>query len=196
MDRIAPIPGVAGILLFGSVARGDADEYSDYDVLILFKDSASMRSGWDAVFSATGPMNLNIHAIPETLEELGSANPVFLRELEKHGRVLYAREPFRARIGHQLARPFTIVSYDLSSLSYKDKMRVLYRLYESGAGGVVGESGGMKLSSGCVLVPREAGQEIADLIQSIGAKTLRIDVLVEERGLPKKAEDRARGRSG
>lgn len=179
-DRVAPIPGVVGIILFGSVARGGADEYSDYDVLILFKDGASMKSGWDAVFGAIGPMNLNIHAVPETLEELGRANPVFLREVEEHGRVLYAREALAARIGHLLLKPFAIVSYDLSSLPYRGKMRVLYRLYERGEGGLVGESGGTKLGGGCVLVPREAGREIVDLMLSSGAKASRTDVFVEE----------------
>ncbi|HYR04375.1 MAG TPA: nucleotidyltransferase domain-containing protein [Nitrososphaerales archaeon] len=184
VDRMAPIPGLVGILLFGSVARGEADEYSDYDLLVLFKDRASMRDGWDAVFAATGPMNLNIHAIPETMDEFSRANPVFLRELEKDGRVLFSREPFATRISSQLARPFSVVSYDLSSLSYKEKMRVLYRLYRAGRGGIVEGNGGVKLGSGCVLVPRDAGREIVDMARSSGAKATKIDVLLEERDLP------------
>src|SRR5436853_192218 len=119
-----------------------------------------ISSDLDAVFAATGPMNLNIHAIPETLEEFSKANPVFLRELERDGRVLYSREPFGTRVSSPLARPFSIVSYDLSSLSYREKMRVLYRLYRAGRGGLVEGSGGVKLGGGCVLVPRDAGQKI------------------------------------
>jgi predicted nucleotidyltransferase len=187
VDRMAPIQGVVGILLFGSVARGEADEYSDYDILVLFKDGASMRRGWDAVFAATGPMKLNIHAIPETLEELGRANPVFLRELEEHGKVLYSREPFQTRIGSPLARPFSIVSYDLASLPYSGKMRVLYRLYGGREGGLVARGGGTKLGAGCVLVPRDAAKEIVDLARSNGAKASRIDVLVDEAGRPRPA---------
>jgi predicted nucleotidyltransferase len=186
VDRIAPIPGVVGILLFGSVAKGQADEHSDYDLLILFRDRASLRAGWDAVFAATGPMNLNIQAIPETLDELGKANPVFLRELEEHGRVLYSREPFATQVSSPLARPFSIVSYDLSSLSYREKMRVLYRMYKGDHGGLVGGSGGMKLAGGCALVPRDVAQKVVDLARSSGAKASRIDVLLEEQGLTRR----------
>jgi len=117
------------------------------------------------------------------MDEFSKANPVFLRELEKDGRVLFSREPFATRISSPLARRFSIVSYDLSSLSYKEKMRVLYRLYRAGRGGMVGGSGGAKLGSGCVLVPREAGREIVDMARSSGAKATKIDVLLEERGL-------------
>jgi len=54
-----------------------------------------MRDGWDSVFAATGPMNLDIHAIPETLDELARASHAFLRELERDARILYSRGPFR-----------------------------------------------------------------------------------------------------
>ena len=30
--------GVVGIVLFGSQARGDYDEFSDYDLLVLFEN--------------------------------------------------------------------------------------------------------------------------------------------------------------
>jgi predicted nucleotidyltransferase len=180
VDRLAPIPGVVGILLFGSVAKGEADEYSDYDVLILFKDRASLRREWDSVFTETASMNLNVHAVPETMDELEKANPVFLKELEKHAKVLYARSPFSTRFGSRLTRECSVVSYDLSPLTYREKMRVLYRLYEGGGGGVVGKSGGMKLSSGCVLVPRGWANEVVHLLKSSGADALRLDVLLEE----------------
>ncbi len=38
VDAIAQIDGVLGIILFGSAARGDRDEYSYYDLLVLFRD--------------------------------------------------------------------------------------------------------------------------------------------------------------
>lgn len=33
---------IIGIFLFGSFVRGDYDEYSDYDLLILFEDKCLM----------------------------------------------------------------------------------------------------------------------------------------------------------
>jgi predicted nucleotidyltransferase len=183
VERMAPLQGLVGIILFGSVARGDADEYSDYDLLILFRDRASLRKAWDAVFEATGSMKLSIHAVPETLEELGKANPVFLRELEKHGKVIYSRFPFAARLAPTLGREYSLVSYDLATLSYKEKMRILYRLYEAGGQGVVGRRGGAKLSSGCLMIPTGAASEVVGILKSGGARAVRLDVLLEGEGV-------------
>lgn len=180
VDRVSPTPGVVAIVLFGSVARGEADEYSDLDLLILFKDRASLWDGWNSLFKEIGSMNLNIHAIPETLDEFKGANPVFLEELEKHGKVLYSRLPFTLTVGSPLRRPFSIISYDLRSLSSKEKMRILYRLYESGGGGDVGRSGGIKLGSGCILVPHGESSGLVNFIESRGAEAFKIDVLLEE----------------
>ncbi|MEM2940142.1 MAG: nucleotidyltransferase domain-containing protein [Thermoproteota archaeon] len=34
---------VITIILFGSFARGDYDEYSDYDLLVVFRNKESMQ---------------------------------------------------------------------------------------------------------------------------------------------------------
>jgi hypothetical protein len=36
---------------------------------------------------------MNLHVIPQTLEELKAANPAFLEDLVKHGKILFARFP-------------------------------------------------------------------------------------------------------
>lgn len=195
VDRLVPIPGMVAIILFGSVARKEADEYSDIDILILFKDKESLWKGWDAVFKKTGSMKFNVHAIPETIDEFSRANSVFVEQLKKDGKVLYAKWPFDLLSGSAFERQaFSIVSYDLSALSYKEKMRVVYHLYESGGkGGVVGRSGGMRLGAGCVLVPREEGFRLLDFVKSSRAKAFKIDVLLDgykrERGRATLHED-------
>lgn len=201
VDRLSPIRGVVAVLLFGSVARGDYDEYSDYDVLIVLKDRESLNREWDALFSRIGDMKLDIHAIPETMEELRNANPVFLDELRKHGKVLFARTPFRVSLGATGLEPLSIVTYDLSMLPYKDKMRAIYAMYGKGGKGLVGESGGSRLGHGCVVVPREAGTKLVGLLRSIGAGAVGIDILAEgpDRGPfglePRKAVAEGRGRT-
>jgi len=42
VKKISRIHGVVGIFLFGSLARGDYDKYSDYDLLVLFEDKVLM----------------------------------------------------------------------------------------------------------------------------------------------------------
>jgi predicted nucleotidyltransferase len=187
VESVSSIPGVVAIILFGSVARGEADEYSDIDVLVLFKNRDSLWRGWDSVFRETGRMNLNIHVIPQTLGELSEANSLFVEDLQKHGKVLFARSPFNLLMGLARGQPFSIISYDLSALSSREKMRVVYRLYEGGGkGGVVGRSGGMKLAAGCVLVPQDECFALISFLKTSGAKALKIDVLLLENGKKKR----------
>jgi predicted nucleotidyltransferase len=93
VEAASKVRGVVGVVLFGSFARGDYDEYSDYDLIVLFEDKAKMWQSWDELFQSVGSLRLNLHLEPETLEELKTANPVFLDELSSHGKVLFAKFP-------------------------------------------------------------------------------------------------------
>jgi len=79
VDAITKVDGVLGIILFGSAARGDLDEYSDYDLLVLFRDEKSLWSQWNAVYERVGELRLLIHVIPKTIQEFREATePTFL----------------------------------------------------------------------------------------------------------------------
>jgi hypothetical protein len=52
-----------------------------------------MWQNWGSLFQAVGELEMSLHLIPEALEELKTANPLFLNELSKHGSVLYAKMP-------------------------------------------------------------------------------------------------------
>jgi predicted nucleotidyltransferase len=93
VDVLARIQGVVGVFLFGSFARGDYDEYSDYDLLVIFENKNLMWRNWDELFKSVGSLKMNLHVIPQTLEELKATNPAFLEDLVKHGKVLFARFP-------------------------------------------------------------------------------------------------------
>lgn len=181
-DAVSQIRGVVALILFGSIARGDSDEYSDYDVLVVFESKALLWQSWDTLFTKIGSMNINIHAIPETMEELQRANPVFLDRLTKEGRLLFARSPFPAVFNSPRLDPFSVVCYDLSGLSSKQKMRVMYDLYRRRRRGIVAELGGSKLGAGCVLVPRGECPRLVKLLESTGAGVVTTDVFLERRG--------------
>ena len=42
VQAISSVKGVVAIILFGSRARGDYDKYSDYDILVVFRDDEVM----------------------------------------------------------------------------------------------------------------------------------------------------------
>jgi len=180
VNAVSKIQGVIGILLFGSLARGDYDEYSDYDLLVLFEDKASMWQSWDELFQAVGLLRLNQHLIPETLEELKAANPVFLNELFNHGKVLFARFPLEVFLQPIRLEPFCLIIYDMSGLSSRDKMKVTYLLYRKGGVGALAKMGGVKLSDGCVLVPNSVSDEIVGILSSLGVEAKKLEIYVSE----------------
>jgi len=175
VNEISKIQSVAGIFLFGSLVRGDYNEYSDYDLLVIFEDKTSMWRNWDELFQSVSNLKMNLHVIPQTLEELKTANPVFLDELFKHGKVLYARLPLEVFPKPLKLKPFHLIFYDMSSLSYKDKMKVSYLLYKK-RGGTVSEMGGIKLSESCIMVPSTVGDEIIDRLRALGVNVKKMEI--------------------
>lgn len=180
VNVVSKIQGVAGILLFGSLARGDFDEYSDYDMLVLFEDKGLMWQSWDELFRVVGGLKLNLHLIPETLEELKTANPEFLNELLRHGKVLFARLPLEVFLKPVKLEPFCLITYDMGGLNYRDKMKVVYFLYRKGGAGAVARIGGIKLSEGCVLIPNNASNEIIAKLRSFSIDAKKMEVYVSE----------------
>jgi predicted nucleotidyltransferase len=183
LNVASKIQGVIGIILFGSLARGDYDEYSDYDLLVLFENKTSMWQSWDELFQAVGDLKLNLHVIPETLEELKAANSVFLNELFKHGKVLFARSPLEVSLQPVKLESFCLISYDMSGLTYRDKMKVIYSLYRKGGAGVLATIGGTKLSDGCIIIPNNASDEITALLTSFNVETKKLEIYVNENSL-------------
>jgi len=180
VDVVSKIRGVIGVFLFGSLARGDYDEYSDFDLLVIFEEKALMWQNWDELFQAVGSLKMILHVIPQTLEELKAANPVFLDELFRHGKVLFARFPFEVFSRSVKLEPFCLIIYDMSGLSYRDKMKVVYFLYKKGSGGAVAKMGGIKLTEGCVLVPSYVGDEIIDKLSAFGVDAKKLEIYVSK----------------
>ncbi len=185
VGSITSLPAVIGVLLFGSSARGDFDEFSDYDLLILFENKEALWKDWDRLFQEIGRLNLNVHAIPQTLEELQTANPVFLKEVEEHGKVLFAKAPFDVSIKPINLKPYSLIIYGMSGLNYKDKMRALYRLYDKGGGGYLATSGGIKLGKSCLIVPSEVEKEVIEILTAHRAVISRIEAYIDPEDIEK-----------
>lgn len=183
VETISRFGGVVGILLFGSMARGDYDEYSDYDLLVVFEDKSAMWREWDELFKAVGSFGLNTHVIPISLEEFKEVNPVFLEELSKNGRVLFARLPMEASLKPIPLKPFSLIVYSMAGLNYKDKMKISYFLYRKGGEGFVTKAGGAKLNEGCILVPKDAAKEIVGFLSEFGIKARKLEVELREESL-------------
>jgi len=189
VEALSKFDGIVAVLLFGSYARGDYDEYSDYDLLVIFEDKTSMWASWKELFRAVGNFRMNIHVIPETLEELKRANPSFQEELVKFGKVLYAKLPMEVYLKPVKLRPYTIIFYDMAGLNIKDKMRASYLLYKKRGGGLLAETGGVKLNDGCILAPSNTAEKLLKALNNLGAKTRKIEVFLEADSIDEVLED-------
>jgi len=178
VDVVSKVSGVVGVFLFGSLARGDYDEFSDYDLLVVFKDKMVMWKNWDPLFEAVGGLRLNLHVVPEALDELKAANPVFLDDLFRFGKILYARFPFEVFAGPVGLESYCLVVYEMSGLSVRDKMRVVYFLFRKGGVGEVGRAGGFRVGEGCLLVPSKACDVIVEGLKSFGVGARKLETYV------------------
>jgi uncharacterized protein len=88
------------ITLFGSYARGDADEHSDVDFLILMKGKGRRVHDQAVAISLAidfgFPVDLVVRS-PEEFERRIAWGDHFLREIQEKGKVLY--EAADARMG-------------------------------------------------------------------------------------------------
>jgi len=178
VDVVSKVEGVIGVILFGSLARGDFDEFSDYDLLVVFEDKAALWRSWDTLFDAVGGLRLNLHVIPEALEELKVANPVFLDDLFRFGRVLFARFPFEVFAGPVGLESYCLVAYEMSGLSVRDKMRVVYFLFRKGGKGQLARMGGFRIGEGCLLVPSGACDLIVEGLKSLGVEARKLETYI------------------
>jgi len=180
VNVLSKIHGVVGVFLFGSLARGDYDEYSDYDLLVLFEDKVLMWQNWDKLFQAVGNLKMNLHVIPETIEELKAANPVFLEELFRHGKVLFAKLPLEVFSKPIKLEPYCLIIYDMSGLNYRGKMKAFYFLYRKGGAGALAKMEGIKLTEGCLLVPSNVSDEITNTLSALGVNAKKLEIYVSE----------------
>lgn len=175
---ISSIDDVIAIILFGSIAKGEYDEYSDYDLLVILKDKESLWKRWNELFKKVGELNLLIHCIPKSLDEFLNSEPIFLTEILKNGKLLYSKYPFQAYMKPINLKHMKLIIYNLSKLNQKDKMKIIYKLHGKGNSknrGIINKVNGIKLNDGCILIPEENSKDIIDILKKYGAEINIID---------------------
>jgi len=127
LDRVkswAP-PELSGVVLFGSLVRGDFGSRSDIDVLMVFDEPDPGRHLTDVtkIITALKP-HREIRPVLTNLKDVGAD---LLREIMREGTVLHGK----LVVGpDSLAlKPYSIVSYDLSAASSTTRQRVARRVY-------------------------------------------------------------------
>ncbi|MGC9345682.1 MAG: nucleotidyltransferase domain-containing protein [Candidatus Bathyarchaeales archaeon] len=172
VEAITQVNGIVTIILFGSRAKGNYDEYSDYDLLVVFENDEIMWKNRRKMYENVGKLGLFTQVLTRSMRELWEkTEPTFLQSILKHGIILYLRYPMQAPALLQNLKPMAIVTYNLKGLTQKEKMTVIYRLFgKRTIKGIVQRGGGEKLGDGCFLIPVENLEEVVQILKQHNIK--------------------------
>lgn len=179
---LSAIEDVKAVVLYGSFARGEVTSRSDIDLLILTTERKTGKEVRDKIIELERETGRNIQPTIRTLEELQKTDTGLLQNIFQEGKVLYLREAADIPSAILLQqKPFLVYTFQLSSLTQKDKARFNRQLYEQtrkgyNYKGLLQEIGGQKLSAGCVLVPHAEGQKIEKFFRQFKVKFNQLKV--------------------
>jgi len=158
---------VAGVILFGSYARGDFGRSSDVDLLLVVEGATQpgeTNIGAEAlrlVGEVEAEMRLPMHLAPliAAAERPSALGPDLLHAIWTEGVILYARAGVVARLQPAGLAPWTLVRFSVARARPTERVRLSRRLH-----GVGGRPGLLRppasaLGPGALLLP--AGQQEA-----------------------------------
>ena len=94
-EKIAGLPGVEKVILFGSYARGNPTPDSDVDLLVVWNTRRPRTERWMAVsrlFSRRPfPMDIIVRT-PRQFKDALTRNDCFIRDVVSTGKVLFEKE--------------------------------------------------------------------------------------------------------
>lgn len=70
VQAITSVHGVVAVILFGSRAKGDYDEYSDYDLLVVFENDEAMWKNRRKLYENVGKLGLFTQVLTRSVREL------------------------------------------------------------------------------------------------------------------------------
>ena len=180
--ELSRIEDVKAVILYGSLARGEFTSRSDIDLFILTTDDKTQKEVEDKVIELESAIGRNIQPTIRTVAELQKTDTGLLQNIFQEGKVLYLKEPSDIPSAILLQqKPFLIYSFQISSLSQKDKARFNRQLYEQTKKdykykGLLQEIGGQKLSPGCVMIPYMQKEAIEKFFKKFKVKFEQLKV--------------------
>jgi len=175
VERLARIPSLEAVVLFGSYARGEADKRSDIDLLLIFGKKSDIRKFEKELLDVLDefralPLRFSKRGVDEVAEDLSFFYNVF-----REGYVLYKRPNVKllpAAIARE--KQAIVYTYELGSLPHGQKLkfnaalftRVVKKKYRYT--GLLERARGEKLGNGAILIPANAERDIDALFRRYG----------------------------
>lgn len=118
-------PTLSGVILFGSMVRGDFGPRSDIDMLMVFdeQDPGQHLAEITKLITALKP-HREIRPVLTNMKDIGAD---LLKEIVREGVVLYGK--IVVATDYLAIKPYLVVSYDLSGTDSTTRQRVARRVY-------------------------------------------------------------------
>lgn len=171
---------VKTVIVFGSVARGEAKEDSDLDLCIICPKSLKKKIS-NLLLNFEKNYNRNISVI-FTDENFTDLDRNYIETIIKEGKVLKGKMP-EVSLNRLALEPYEVLQYELVSLSQTEKMRIkrlLYgftskkrykgKIYESKKSGLVKKNGGMRIGKASIMIPEKCASEFKRILRQYGVK--------------------------
>ncbi len=188
--------GILSVMLFGSVARGEADKRSDVDMLVVFDTDKKDLKGLKERGNIS-QLSLNLGKKFEKNIQIVFSNKnfdgldrQFVETVFREGVILFGKNP-QVDIKKLELEPFSLFHYSLKELGSPEKMkikRIFYghetrknykgKIYKSGVKGLLDELGGKRTGIASFLVPSKKSQDVAKALRRFGVKFEKTDVWI------------------
>jgi len=167
VNRLKSIEGVVGVVLYGSYARGDYDEGSDVDILVVFREERTLRKKLEEIYRTTAETDLFIQVVALTLSEFRDST--LFRTVLREGKICYA-EPEFGRMLNQVFKPYVLITYNAPNLSERERVSFVQEMEGRRSGkyvyqGLLQGLGGFKVGRGVAMVPMKSLKKITDYLE-------------------------------
>lgn len=184
---------VRTILLFGSVAKGEADKRSDIDILVIFDAAGNKFKDEDKIFTMSQELGKKYDKTVQVVfsnRNFDKLDRKFIETVLKESIILYGKLP-SVKADNLLLEPYSIFSFDLDSLDknnrnklgrilmgYATKKKYKSKVYKSSSEGLIKGYGCRKLGPSSIIVPFKNINIFEKLFKSFNIKYRKLDVWI------------------
>lgn len=169
-EKLSEIEEVVAVLLYGSFAREDFGPRSDVDIFVIVESASAIERVENRILEIK--TERTIQPVIRTLVELKGTDSGLLKNIFQQGKLIFLRKNLDLPVSAMLdLKPYKLVSFSLSNLDQKTKIKFDYALYGTRKKnykymGLLNLNKGKKISRGCILVPEETWSSLKEFFDS------------------------------